>query len=535
MLTLNPSETTLAFNYGILNTSIQETFTAIDRFEWQAIEELRLMRDKGYYEDGGHKSFEAYCESELTKHGGYRRVRDLLSAKKVVDTLPEELREKITKPSQTRPLLRLIKTPDKLQEVVAIAAKEKPFPTAADFAKAVQKVVPKNTSPTRTSSTEQEKIKTQLCNSVTVSSLSHPRYGDSGVIEADAPNNYQQIVTFSDGEKLLVNNADLTSLNDAIVSFSAERTYPKEYTEAIAQIKEQHKQELERLEQELRIGLQAKAGAKAEAQVQEQIQSLQQLFKQQKEENIHLQQRLLEMESLRQLEAENQQLQQRIQELEHAVQQHPVQQWGNTMTQQATKALNKQVKQALEKTIDLRSLAAEPPKENAQECLRLMGMALKNLSEAMNNTQALEAAAIILGSEPTPQAIAYRAEQLEMLPQAVSDIRRVLSKPGCTWQEFLNVAQEYEVIKQDYWAELTSEETNLITALQSVSSQPDTIGLGSIVAHADPYRTLYVERGEVVEDLGEEVVVAWDHWKEQSKKTDRYFRDELRIWKGENQ
>ncbi|WP_308189271.1 hypothetical protein [Nostoc mirabile] len=198
------------------------------------------------------------------------------------------------------------------------------------------------------------------------------------------------------------------------------------------------------------------ATARAEAQVQEQIQSLQQLFKQQKEENIQLQQRLSEMEGLRKLEIENQQLQQRIQELEHAVQQHPVQQWGNTMTQQATKALNKQVQQALEKTIDLRSLAQEPPKENAQECLRLMGMALKNLSEAMNNTQALEAAAIILGSEPTPIAIAYRAEQLEMLPQAVSDIRQVLAKPGCSWEEFWTVAQEYEVIKQDYWAELST-------------------------------------------------------------------------------
>ncbi|MEH2355014.1 hypothetical protein [Nostoc sp.] len=32
----------------------------------------------------------------------------------------------------------------------------------------------------------------------------------------------------------------------------------------------------------------------------------------------------------------------------------------------------------------------------------------------MNNTQVLETAAIILGSEPTPIAIAYRAEQLEM-------------------------------------------------------------------------------------------------------------------------
>ncbi len=230
---------------------------------------------------------------------------------------------------------------------------------------------------------------------------------------------------------------------------SPERTYPKEYTQAIAAIEERHKQELERLSQELRIGLQAEAGAKAEAQVQEQIQSLQNLYKQQKEQNIQLQQRLDEMESLRQLETENQQLRQHIQDLENSKEPRAGQDWGNTYTKQGAKALNKKVQQALEKTIDLRSLAQEPPKENAQECLRLMGMALKNLASAMNNTQALEVAAIILGSEPTPQAIAYRAEQLEMLPQAVSDIRRVLSQPGCTWQEYWDVAQEYEVIKQD--------------------------------------------------------------------------------------
>lgn len=527
MLTLNRSETTSALDYNILNTSIQDTFAAIDRFEWQAIEELRVMRNNGYYSDAGYASFEDYCEKELTKHGGYRRVRDLLSAKKVVDTLPEELKDKITKPSQTRSLLRLVKTPDKLEQAVAIAAKEKPFPTAADFAKAVQQV-----APTAKRAAKSENLKTQLCNSVTVSSLSHPRYGDSGVIEASAPNNYQQIVTFSDGERLLVNNSDLADLNAAIVSESSERTYPKEYTEAIAAIEERYKQELERLEQELRIGLQAEAGAKAEAQVQEQIQSLQNLYKQQREQNVQLQQRLDEMESLRQLEIENQQLRQRIQDLENAVEQRPSQQWGNTMTQQATKVLNKQVKQALEKTIDLRSLAAEPPKENAQECLRLMGMALKNLASAMNNTQALEAAAIILGSDPTPSAITYRAEQLEILPQAVSDIRQVLAKPGCTWQDYWAVAQEYEVIKSDYLAELTTQETELITALQTASTKPDTIGLGSIVAHADPYRTLYVERGEVVEDLGEELIVAWDHWRNESKKTDRYFRDELRFWQG---
>ncbi|MHC5918172.1 MAG: hypothetical protein ACYTXE_46090, partial [Nostoc sp.] len=142
-------------------------------------------------------------------------------------------------------------------------------------------------------------------------------------------------------------------------------------------------------------------GARAEAQVSEQIQSLQDLYNQQKEQNIQLQQRLDEMEGKRLLDIENKKLHQRIQELEHALIERPQQQWGNTMTQQATIVLNKQVKEALEKTIDLRSLALEPPKENAQECLRLMGMALKNLSVAMNNTQALEAAAIILGSEPT--------------------------------------------------------------------------------------------------------------------------------------
>ncbi|WP_341531865.1 hypothetical protein WKK05_38325 (plasmid) [Nostoc sp. UHCC 0302] len=528
MLTLEPEQTP-EFDYSSLNSSILDTLAAIDRFEWQAIEELQLMRDNRYFKDAGYTSFESYCEKELTRYGGYRRVRDLLAASKVVDTLPESLREKITKPSQTRPLLRLVKTPDKLREVVAIASKEKPFPTAADFAKAVREVVPKTSNPADTTTTE-EKPKTQLCQTVRVSSQSHPRYGESGVIEADAPNTSQQIVTFSDGERLLVNNRDLTDENDTIASFSSDRKYPKEYAEVIADLKEQHRRELERLEQELRIGLQTEANARAEAQIREQLESSQKLYQQQKLENIKLQQRLDEMEGLRQLELENQRLQQRIQELENALEQRPTQQWGNTMNQQATKALNKQVKLALEKTIDLRSLAQEPPKENAQECLRLMGMALKNLASAMNNTQALEAAAIILRSEPTPQAIAYRAEQLEMLPQAVSDIRRVLSKAGCTWQDFRSVAQEYEVIKSDYWAELTTQETELIKSLENSSTEPRTIGIGSIVAHADPYRTLYLQKGEVVEELGETVVVAWEHWRNELKKTETYSRNELRFW-----
>ncbi|MDZ8140132.1 MAG: hypothetical protein RM049_33390 [Nostoc sp. DedQUE04] len=532
MLTLDREQTT-ALDYSNLNTSIQETFTAIDRFEWQAVDEILQMREQQLYLQAGYKNFEEYCQRELYAWGGYRRINQLLGAKKVIDAV-SELGGYIKNERQARPLLRLVKEPEKLKQAVAIALEENSSPSESDFAAAAQKVVPqlprkKQSIQEPTVPKIQEPVVPQKA-IVTVSQESHPRYGEEGTISADAPNHWQQIVTFADSERLLINNTDLDA---ASVPFPRERNYSPEYSEAIAAIEERHKQELERLSQEMRIGLQTEATAKAEKQVQEQIQSLQNLYRQQKEQNIQLQQRLDEMEGLRKLETENQQLQQRIQELEHAVQERHSQQWGNTMTQQATRALNKQVKQTLKKTIDLRSLAQEPPKENAQECLRLMGMALKNLASAMNNTQALEAAALILGSEPTLTAIAYQAEQLEMLPQAVSDIRAVLTKPGCTWQDYWAVAQEYEVIKQDYWAELTSEETNLITALQNASTQPDTIGVGSIVAHADPYRTLYVERGEVVEDLGEELIVAWDHWRNESKKTDRYFRDELRFWQPE--
>ncbi|MBH8573043.1 hypothetical protein I8752_08450 [Nostocaceae cyanobacterium CENA369] len=521
MLTLD-RETTSASRYDVVNSSIKETFTAIDRFEWQAVDEILQMREKQLYREAGYKKFEDYCQAELSTWGGYRRINQLLGAKKVIDAA-DELGEHIKNERQARSLLRLVKEPERLKQAVAFALSENPCPSESDFAAAANKVVPR---------LPRKKVQEPLVPpspKVTVTSPTHHRHGESGTIEADPPNYWQQIVTFDDGSKELVNNADLDALS---VPFSTERTYPKEYTEAIAQLKQQHQQELERLEQELRVGLQAEASAKAEQQVQEQLESLQKLFQQQKEQNIQLQQQLDELEGLKQLELENRRLKQRIEELENAVQERSAQRWEKTFTKQATKALNKEVKRSLEKTIDLRALALESPKENAQECLRLMGIALSNLASAMNNTQALQAAALILGSEPNQSAIAKRAEQLQLLPQAVSDIRAVLSKPGCNWQDYLTVAQQYEVIKQDYWAELTTQETELIKSLEIASTQPPTIGIGSIVAHADPYRTLYIERGEVVEDLGDEVIVAWDCWKERSKKTDRYSRDELRFWQG---
>ncbi|WP_375513237.1 hypothetical protein [uncultured Nostoc sp.] len=469
MLTLDREETKSALHYDDLNSSIKDTFAALDRFELQAVEQIRLMHDEQMYRIAGYKNFSEYCQGELHIYGGYRRINQLLGASKVI-VAAGELGSQIKNERQARPLLRLAKQPEKLIAAIRLALESNPDPSESDFAAAAnivapmprgrkpfhqEPLVPKNQEPL-----VPKKAK------VTISSPEHPRYGQEGVIEASAPNNSQQIVSKSDGERLLVNNTDLDA---AIVSDSTERRYPKVYAEALAALKEQHKLELERLSQELRIGLQAEVNARAEAQVSEQIESLQNLYKQQKEQNIQLQQRLSEMEGLRKLEIENQQLLSRIQELEHAVLERPQQQWGNTMTQQATKVLNKQVKLALEKTIDLRSLALVPPKENAQECLRLMGMALKNLSVAMNNAQALEAAAIILGTEPTPQAIATRTEQLSMLPQALCDIRAVLGKPGCTWQDFWDVAQQYEVIKLDYWAELTTQEIDLIAALEKAS------------------------------------------------------------------
>ncbi|MEH2231086.1 MAG: hypothetical protein V7K71_15940 [Nostoc sp.] len=247
MLTLNRSETTSALDYSNLNTSIQETFTAIDRFEWQAVDEILLMREQQLYLQAGYKNFEEYCQRELYVWGGYRRINQLLGAKKVIDAVGE-LGGHIKNERQARPLLRLVKEPEKLKQAVAIALKDNPSPAESDFAAAVNIVVPQ--LPRKKQSTQepmvpkiQEPVVPQKA-IVTVSQQSHPRYGEEGTIEADAPNRWQQIVTFTDGERLLINNTDLDAPS---VPFPRERTYPAEYTEAIAALKEQHQQELERL------------------------------------------------------------------------------------------------------------------------------------------------------------------------------------------------------------------------------------------------------------------------------------------------
>ncbi|MHC5822779.1 MAG: hypothetical protein ACYT04_44835, partial [Nostoc sp.] len=300
MLTLDREETTSPLDYDVLNSSIKDTFAAIDRFELQAVELFRVMHDERMYRIAGYKNFEQYCQGELHIYGGYRRINQLLGASKVI-VAAGELGPQIKNERQARPLLRLVKEPEKLIAAITLALESNPEPSESDFAAAANKVAP---MPRGRKQFHQEPLvpKNQEPmvpkNVITISSPEHPSFGESEVICADAPNNSQQIVSFSDGERLLVNNTDLDA---AIVSQSTERTYPKVYAEALAALKEQHKLELERLEQELRIGLQAEVNARAEAQVSEQIQSLHFLYKQQKEQNIQLEQRLDEMEGLRKL------------------------------------------------------------------------------------------------------------------------------------------------------------------------------------------------------------------------------------------
>ncbi|MCC5623108.1 hypothetical protein [Nostoc sp. CHAB 5715] len=109
----NPSAL-CTLDYGNLNTSIQETFTAIDRFEWQAVDEILLMREQQLYLQAGYKNFSEYCQSELSAWGGYRRINQLLGAKKVI-VAAEEFGGHIKNERQSRPLLRLVKEPEKLK------------------------------------------------------------------------------------------------------------------------------------------------------------------------------------------------------------------------------------------------------------------------------------------------------------------------------------------------------------------------------------------------------------------------------------
>ena len=327
---------------------------------------------------------------------------------------------------------------------------------------------------------------------VKVSSQSHLRFGQEGVIVKESPGHWQKVIRFDDGEEVAIADTDLLILNANSCkevgagegqgeNFSSnsptpplphsptppvERTYSPEYIEAIAQLKQQHQQELARLEEEIRIKLQTEAQEAAAQRLADELAAKDAIAHGLKEKAIALQKKVDELESLRKLETENQQLRQRIQDLENANLPRP--DWNNTFTKQAEKVLNQEVKKAIQQPLfapyDLKKLAKSPP-ENTPECLRLMGMALGSIASAMNNTQALLAAAALFNCQPTQSAIAHRLEQEQLIDEAAADIKSVLASPNCTWDDFWKVAQEYEEIKKQYWRLLTEEERSLVRAL----------------------------------------------------------------------
>jgi cell fate (sporulation/competence/biofilm development) regulator YlbF (YheA/YmcA/DUF963 family) len=465
-----------AFRYAL--EVIKESFTSIDRFEIQLSEELRKMRDNRLFTEGGYKTFEEFCNKELFQWGGYRRVNQLLGFGLVAEVLRgTELDGVVSRESHARPLLRLVKSPEKLQETVAIAvalatererlaSESNPNPTAKDFKEAAEKVVP---LPKRTKSQKSQEQLFLTGAEVKISLQGHPREGQAGIVSGDPPNHTHLFIVFPDSEQ-----SELFAISDLDASSTpfTPRKYPKEYEEAIAQLQLQHKEEIQRLEVDIRAGLLTEAEERAQQLVHEQLAASQAIASTKALEVAKLQQKIEELESLRTLEVQNQQLQQRIGELERALENRPVQEWGNTLTKQAQKAVNAEVirmVENLEPELHLRALATAPPSD-ATEALRLMALAMGNLAKALNDTQALSAAAILLKCNPTPEAIAYQVELNQMVHQAVGDIRRELQS-GCDWNGFWAIASEYEAIKKAYWINLTQDERNLITLLKKEFDQ----------------------------------------------------------------
>jgi hypothetical protein len=345
---------------------------------------------------------------------------------------------------------------------------------------------------------------------VKVSSQLHIRHGQEGTITGQA-NMTHVFVAFADCPSELVAIADL-DLDSGSVPYPQPVT-AKTYTE----------EELTKCIEEALIGRKVEIEELAARQLQEQLQASRNLVQQMKTENSKLQQKIQQLEALRLLEEENQRLQARNAELEKLVAQKPME-WANPIPKAAAKVLNQEVKEALTNTIDLRQLAVEPPKD-AVLCLQLMGLALGNLAQAINNTQALEAAAILLGCEATKSAIAQRI----MIEKAIEDIRAIISTK-CTWEQFWSVAEKYQEVKELYWTKLDSSEKDFIRTIkhnhETQLSSP--IKLDKTVASSDIYSELYLREGLVVEEISsDEVMVIWNH--DEEKRPRRYFKNELRL------
>lgn len=463
-----------------------ESFDAIDRFSLHLSKGLIEFRDKRVFEDGGYKSFEDFCNDRLSRHGGYRRVNQLLGFGQVIEVLKgTELDGVIKRESHARPVLRLVKSPEKLQQAVAIALEENPNPTAEDFKAAADKVDPR---PQRTKSEEQLFL---TGTKVKVSSQDHVKHGEEGVVTSSLKNR-QRIVLFLDGDRL-------TLRCDELEYIGIERIEDDRDSEKIAQLKEQHRQEIERLEAELLINLKVTAEAEALKSAREQLEASQAIANAKAKEVATLRQEIERLQSLQTLETENNRLKQEIEQLRRDLERRPFQEWDNTFTKDAEKALNVKVIKSIKEVdpdLNLKVLATSTP-SNADEVLKLMSLAMGNLAIAIGSAKVLSAAAMLLNCNPTREAITktlkygvvpattkvsdvsdvpttpltaqvfsdYESEKQQMIIEAVAGIRQGLIE-GLSYLELKAIADEYETIKQDYWVQLTKEERKQIVRLK---------------------------------------------------------------------
>lgn len=307
---------------------------------------------------------------------------------------------------------------------------------------------------------------------VTVTAIAHPRYGQEGVVVAQKEGHWQKLVRFEDGEEPIADR-DLSDYRPV------ERRLPPEYQEAIAQLKEQHQREVERLESDLKAGAIAQAEEVARKSLQAQIAAAQELANQKARENAKLRQTIAELESLRTLEAENVLLRQRVEELERAVQDIPAQRWNNTFTKQAERVVNAEVQKMvenLEPELHLRQTAVAAPAENPRGTITLLGLSLTAMANGHPRfaRELRKAAAIVLGvEEPKLDA---KSQQLAQLPLVIASIREVLRRPDVDWAQFTGVGDRYDLIKQEIWLELTAQEREKVGQLSADFYQAGRVG-----------------------------------------------------------
>ncbi|MBD2364475.1 hypothetical protein H6G36_25435 [Anabaena minutissima FACHB-250] len=446
--------TTAHQSFAILSESIEESFLSIDRFEFQVAEELRVMRDDRVFEEGGYKSFEEYCDRCLFRWGGYRRVNQLIGAQMVVDTLKgTEFDGVIKRESHARPLLRLVKTPEKLKEAVAIALHHNPEPIADNFKEAAATVVPMLR---RTKSQEQLFLNGDK---VRINSRNHYRFNQEGEISGNPENGRQMFVTFAHGEKELISIDEIGRV-ESLQYTPKPRTYTEEELQA----------EIARAIEESKIGDRAKAREDAESSVQEQLKAARELLNQKAVEAAKLRQEIEGLQSLRLLEAENRRLEQRIHDLEDSIEPRACQQWGNTFTKGAEKVINTQVLKAvenLEPELHLRLMSNSAPSENPRGTISLLGLSLAAMANGHPRfaKELRKAAAIVLGVDELK--LDAKSQQLRQLGEAIASIKSVLALPDADWATFSEIGDRFDLIKQEIWLELTSDEREQISQLSA--------------------------------------------------------------------